>query len=225
VTKIRILSLQESNAALVARDTLVGNATRKNAEKEAMPFPLEATLGHRLRRARRECQATLKDVAETADCSESVLSKLENNKAQVSLNLLRRICKAVNITMGELFAPGDAADDVVARHGQREVVQLNPSHPGQMSYLECLVPPGRSSTLQGNIHVISPGCGSEGMVTHEGEEIGYVICGNVELIVGQKVYQVSEGDSFFFRSVVPHGYRNIGKTEARIIFINSPPTF
>jgi transcriptional regulator with XRE-family HTH domain len=190
-----------------------------------MPAPLEATLGHRLRRARRECKATLKEVAERAGCSESVLSKLENNKAQVSLNLLRRMCNAVNLTMGELFAPGDGANSVVIHVGQREVVQLNPSSPGQKSLLECLIPRDRSSTLQGNIHVMSPGCGSEGMVTHDGEEVGYVISGKIELIVGDRIYQASEGDSFYFRSEVPHGYRNVGNTEARIIFINSPPTF
>jgi mannose-6-phosphate isomerase-like protein (cupin superfamily)/DNA-binding Xre family transcriptional regulator len=190
-----------------------------------MPVPTEGTLGHRLKRARRECKATLKKVAATAGCSESVLSKLENNKAQVSLNLLRRVCKAVNLTMGELFAPGDGATNVVVPAGQREIVRLNTSRARQKSHLECLVPRDRFSTLQGNIHVMSPGCGSEGMVTHEGEEIGYVISGKIELTVGERVYQVKEGDSFYFRSEVPHGYRNIGKTEARIIFINSPPTF
>lgn len=189
------------------------------------PDSSEWTVGHRLRMARRERNATLKEIADIAGCSESVLSKVENNKAQVSLNLLRRICKAVGMTMGELFAPWDDVDDVVVYAGRREVVHLNPPESEQQSYLECLVPRKRLSALQGNIHVMAPGCGSDGMVSHEGEEIGYVICGKIELTVGERVYTIEEGDSFYFRSEVPHGYRNTGMYEARIIFVNSPPTF
>ncbi|MEI9916626.1 MAG: cupin domain-containing protein [Methylovirgula sp.] len=63
------------------------------------------------------------------------------------------------------------------------------------------------------------------MLSHEGEEIGYVICGEIELVVGGKPYRVGAGDSFHFRSEVPHSCRNIGETEARVIFINTPPTF
>jgi len=43
--------------------------------------------------------------------------------------------------------------------------------------------------------------------------------------VNGTTYEVSEGDSFCYRSDLPHGYRNIGDTEARVLFINTPPTF
>jgi len=192
-------------------------------KKGARP-PLEATLGFRLRRARRETGATLKQIAKDAGCSESILSKLENNKVQVSLALLRDICRAVNLTMGELFAPGDISN-VLTKAGEREIVKLSRPRLGTDSYLECLIPRNRKSALQGNIHVMPPGAGSLGTITHEGEEVGYILCGIIELNIGGQTYLAQEGDSFHFRSEIPHGYKNVGNTEARILFVNSPPTF
>jgi quercetin dioxygenase-like cupin family protein len=47
----------------------------------------------------------------------------------------------------------------------------------------------------------------------------------VELVVDDQRWQLGPGDSFHFRSERPHGYRNIGSTLARILWINTPPTF
>ena len=72
---------------------------------------------------------------------------------------------------------------------------------------------------------MEPGGNSGGVLQHEGEECGYVLDGRLELCVGSKKYSLSRGDSFFFPSTVPHTYRNPGKVKARIVWINTPPTF
>ena len=46
-----------------------------------------------------------------------------------------------------------------------------------------------------------------------------------ELSVGSETFRLRKGDSFFFRSDLPHSYRNIGKQVAKVLWINSPPTF
>ncbi len=53
----------------------------------------------------------------------------------------------------------------------------------------------------------------------------YVLDGRLELFVGEETFLVEGGDSFCFRSELPHGYRNAGAGEARLILINTPPTF
>ena len=183
------------------------------------------SLGYRLRHTRRSRGATLDEVAQAAGCSESLLSKLENNKAKVSLSLLQRICRALDLTLGALFAEAEDPGTVVVRADKRTKIELDPIQPGYRAYLERLVPFNKDSALQGNIHVIAPGGGTEGMLSHEGEEVGYVICGEIELVVGGTPYRASAGDSFYFRSDIPHSCRNIGNVEARVIFINTPPSF
>jgi len=59
----------------------------------------------------------------------------------------------------------------------------------------------------------------------QSEEMGYVFEGVVELSVGNQRWRLEPGDSFHFRSDLPHGYRNIGSTLARILWVNTPPTF
>lgn len=195
------------------------------AEARGEDTPGKFQVGTRLRHARLLAGARLKDIAEAANCSESLLSKLENNKIQPSLNMLARICDALHLTIGELFATPDAAHDVVLRAGQRMVVELDPLRRGAGIQMERLIPYAKGHLLQGNIHIVAPGGGSDGLVAHEGEEVGYVLAGQVELTLGERTYQIGAGDSFTYRSEIPHGYRNVGDEEARILFINTPPSF
>jgi mannose-6-phosphate isomerase-like protein (cupin superfamily) len=45
------------------------------------------------------------------------------------------------------------------------------------------------------------------------------------LVVGDEVYLLNAGDSFVFRSEIPHSYRNPGKTWTKVIWVSTPPSF
>ena len=47
----------------------------------------------------------------------------------------------------------------------------------------------------------------------------------IELFVAGRKYQVRTGDSFCFRSEHLHSYRNPGRVVARVLWLNTPPTF
>jgi transcriptional regulator with XRE-family HTH domain len=180
-------------------------------------------IGTRLRHARLTRGARLKDVAGAAGCSESLVSKIENNKAQPSLRVLHKICAVLKVNFADLFVPPDDASAVVMHNGQRPVIELDASRRGAGIRMERVIPYARGHLLQSNIHIVAPGGASDGLISHEGEEVGYIIAGELELIVGDKTYSVSAGDTFCFRSELEHGYRNRGKNEARILFVNTPP--
>lgn len=91
--------------------------------------------------------------------------------------------------------------------------------------MERVIPYTKQHLLQSNIHVVAPGGSSFGLISHEGEEVGYIIAGEIELFVGDKSYQLRAGDTFCFRSEMGHGYSNSGPEEARVLFVNTPPTF
>jgi transcriptional regulator with XRE-family HTH domain len=182
-------------------------------------------IGSRLHHARLLREARMKDVAEAAGCSESLISKIENNKVTPSLRVLHRLCEALNLPLGELLASSQENGAVVTKADQRRIVTIDPLRTGTGIRLERLVPYSKGHLLQGNIHVIAPGGSSDGDITHDGEEVGYVISGRIALVVDGQVHAISAGDSFCYRSELPHGYRNIGDTEARVLFVNTPPTF
>lgn len=182
-------------------------------------------IGAKIRHARLLRGLSLRQLADKVGCSVSALSKIECQKANPSITMLHRVCSALEMNMAALFSGGEDFS-VVTRGQDRPVIQTDQVRRGEGIRLERLVPYSASSLLQGNIHVIQPGGGSDHGLQHEGEEIGYVIEGHLELIVDGVTYLAEAGDSFFFRSDQPHSYRNASDTaEARVIWINTPPTF
>lgn len=181
------------------------------------------TLGQKLRHMRKKQKKTLKDVAQLAGCSESMLSKTERGHTIPSLDLLSRIAEIVGGSVAELFSDDMEAPCVVYAQGERRVLELGSKSSGGHAMLERLIPYEKGRQLNANLHVVPPGGGSAGTLTHRGEEVGFVIEGYIEITVDGKTHLVGPGGSFFFKSELPHSYRNIGTTPARIVWANSPP--
>jgi len=188
------------------------------------PASSELLIGRKLRQARKIKGLRLKQLADAVGCSESLLSKIENDKARPSLQMLHNIVGQLGITVGSLFTEPDTHSSVVKRPGERAIIRMD-SMTADGVRLECLVPEEGGKALYGSIHIVEPGGGSAGAITHEGEEIGLVLEGSFELTVEGKPYTLHTGDSFFFESHLPHAYRNTGDVTAKIIWINSPSTF
>jgi transcriptional regulator with XRE-family HTH domain len=184
-----------------------------------------AAFGVRLRHARMVRGITLKELAAEADCSESMLSKIENDRAAPSFGTLHRIATALGTNISELYAAAnDSMDRILSRARERPVLKTDNLRTGKGLELERLIPYSREHLLQGNIHRIAPGGGSEA-IAHVGEEIGYVLDGEIELVIDGRRFRAVKGDSFHFRSELRHAYRNVGKKVARVLWINTPPTF
>lgn len=207
------------------RKRAASRALADDVQSEIAP-PSETGLcvGKKLRQARRVKGLRLKQLAEAVGCSESLLSKIENDKARPSLQMLHNIVSHLGITIGSLFSEPDAHGGIVKRPGERAIIRMN-SPVADGVRLECLIPEGGGKTIYGSIHIVEPGGGSSGAISHEGEEVGFVLEGILELTVQDKSYLVEEGDSFFFESHLPHSYRNPGDVTAKVIWMNSPPTF
>lgn len=182
-------------------------------------------LGVRLKHARRTKDLTLKALAERAECSESLLSKIENGRASPSLSLVHRLVRALDVNITWLFDGNDPEEVVIFRAQQRPTITLDPQHGGDGVTLERIIPYSRGHLLQCNIHHLKVGGRSGEVITHEGEEVGYVLYGTVEILIEHMTYRLGVHDAFCFRSSLPHSYRNIGKTAASILWICTPPTF
>ncbi len=178
-----------------------------------------ALLGRRLRHARLAAGLTLLQLARKAQCSESLISKVENGNATPSLAMLHRLAVALDTNISTLAAPVEPVFGPIIRQGERLVMR------GGGISLERVVLPSRNGLLQANIHILEPGAGSDGQIEHTGEEVGLVLEGTVELTLGDNRYLLHPGDAFTFSSDIPHGYRNPGNTTTRIFWVNSPATY
>jgi transcriptional regulator with XRE-family HTH domain len=180
-------------------------------------------IGEKLRHIRKKAQKTLKDVANRAGCSESMLSKIELGRAAPSLDLLSKLAETVGASVAQLFDDELKQPICVYNDGTRPVIELGSQRMHSRSRLERLVPFEHGRQLNANLHVVPPGGGSAGVLVHPGEEVGYVIEGYIEVTIDGRSYPVGPGGSFFFPSTLPHSYRNVGTVTARIVWANSPP--
>jgi len=182
-------------------------------------------IGLRIKHARMLRALTLKELASAAGWSESMLSKVERGLATPSLSALHKLAGVLETNVGELTSPHPHPASPVLKADARMRVTFGARKGHVGVSLERLVLPQPGLLLQADIHILAPRESSEQQISHIGEELGYVLCGKVELNVGDDTYLLEPHDSFHFRSELPHSYRNVGDSEAKIIWVNTPPTF
>ncbi|HTR08191.1 MAG TPA: cupin domain-containing protein [Paraburkholderia sp.] len=187
----------------------------------------EIAVGARLKHARLNFRLSLRQLADKVGCTESYLSKVENNKVRPSLPMLHKIAVTLGISVAKLFVEEDHTQGPVTilREGERAVLRTDHRRAGDAVSLETLLPSHLATLLEANIHHVPAGASSQGFLEHQGEEMGFVLEGELELTVGEQTVRVGPGDSFFFLSHIAHAYRNIGSTDARVLWVNTPQSF
>lgn len=194
------------------------------------PVPPEAEpaarLGLRLRHARLTAGLRLRELAEASACSESLISKIENNRVTPSLNMVHRLAKALGTTVAMLLSDPSGLDGMIMRRGERPKLSTLGLAGREIDgcETELLIPYGAETALQGSLIRIFPGGRNDGLRQHAGDEMGYVLSGEIALTLGEETHRLKAGDAFFFPSTRPHGIANPGEAPAEIIWVNTPPT-
>ncbi len=182
----------------------------------------ELQVGARLKHARLLEGIRIKDLAERVGCAESMISKIENGKVAPSLDMLHRLVGALNRDLSSFFGASINSPGLVQKEGERPISQVDAIRGGTGVTYERLVPFAAGNLLEGNIHRIEPGGEKVDQITHQGETLGYVIDGELELSIENTTYRLTAGDSFFFKNHLTNRYRNTGRTLARVIWVNTP---
>jgi mannose-6-phosphate isomerase-like protein (cupin superfamily) len=74
-------------------------------------------------------------------------------------------------------------------------------------------------------HLGMPIARSVYILSHDGEEAGILMSGQLEIWIDGKNFLLGQGDSFAFKSTLPHRYQNPGPTEAVVIWAITPPSY
>jgi mannose-6-phosphate isomerase-like protein (cupin superfamily) len=83
-----------------------------------------------------------------------------------------------------------------------------------------------NTAMEPHLFRIKPGGSSGESYTHEGEEFLHILRGDFEIWLDRKEhYLLKPGDSLYFESSTPHRWRNPGRKETWLLWINTPPTF
>ena len=182
----------------------------------------ELQVGARLRHARLLEGIRIRELAERVGCAESMISKIENGKVAPSLTMLHRLVEALGRDLSSFFGADINAPGLVQKQGERPISQTDAIRGGAGVNYERLVPFAAGNLLEANIHRIEPGGEKVDQITHQGETLGYVIEGELELSIESTTYKLNTGDSFFFKNHLTNRYRNPGTILTRVVWVNTP---
>jgi DNA-binding transcriptional MerR regulator len=174
--------------------------------------------GQRFRRLRMRRKLSLAQVARATDVSVGFLSALERGQMRCSIATLRRIARFYKTNIISLFETNGEAQHLV-RPSQRKILETSPD-----VRMELLA--WGNTAMEPHLFRVKPGGGSGESYSHDGEEFLHVLRGEFELwLHNEGHYHLKAGDSLYFESSTPHRWKNPGRAEAWVLWVNTPPTF
>lgn len=202
----------------------IGQARTASAHLSDTPERDDLGIGRKMRLLRRQRQTTLQELAAKTGLSIGYLSQVERDLSSPSVKALRDIATALGVNISWFFEAPDSAGagerQYVVRAGNRRHLRF------RSGITDSLLTPSLNSQIELLLSRFEPGASSgEEPYTHQGEEAGIVIRGQLELWVGTDHFLLAEGDSFNFQSTLPHRYRNPGNTETVVIWSITPPSY
>ena len=174
--------------------------------------------GQRFRRLRTRRGLSLAQVARATRVSVGFLSSLERGQMRSSIATLRRIARFYRTNILSLFETAGEHPRLV-RPAQRKILETTPD-----VRMELLA--WGNTAMEPHLFRVKPGGGSGESYSHEGEEFLHILRGDFEIWLDRKEhYLLKPGDSLYFESSTPHRWRNPGRKETWLLWINTPPTF
>jgi DNA-binding transcriptional MerR regulator/quercetin dioxygenase-like cupin family protein len=183
-----------------------------------VPAEVRQSPGQIFRRLRTKRRLSLAQVARATGVSVGFLSALERGQMRSSVATLQRIARFYKTNIVALFQTNGDAPALV-RPNERKVLESDPK-----VRMELLA--WGNTAMEPHLFRIKPGGGSGESYSHEGEEFLHVLRGEFEIwLANQGHYRLHPGDSLYFESSTPHRWKNPGRSETWLLWINTPPTF
>ncbi|GAB4348976.1 MAG: cupin domain-containing protein [Gammaproteobacteria bacterium] len=178
-------------------------------------------LGLRLRHVRQLHRLSQRELARRSGVSNATISLIENQRTDPSLGMLKRILDAIPISLGDFFGMEVSSEPKVFFSAD-ELVEIGQ---GAISYRQ-VGGDLREHAIQMLHETYQPGADTgQSPLTHEGEEVGIVLAGLLEVTVGGQARILRPGDAYQFSSQIPHRFRNVGKQDCVVVSACTPPTF
>jgi DNA-binding transcriptional MerR regulator/uncharacterized cupin superfamily protein len=174
-------------------------------------------IGTHLRQLRAKRRLSLAQVARAVGISVGFLSALERSQMSGSVATLRKLARFYKTSILDFFDAREARS-LQVRPEQRKVLDAGPG-----VRMELLA--WGNTVMEPHLFRVSAGSGSGDSYTHEGEEFLYVLRGELAITVNEDEYRLKRGDSFYFESATPHRWKNLGRAETWVLWVNTPPTF
>jgi transcriptional regulator with XRE-family HTH domain len=180
-------------------------------------------VGIRLQTIRKLKGLSQRELAKRAGVTNSTISMIEKNSVSPSISSLKKVLGGIPMSMVEFFASeSDSEDQVQIVYKAHELTDLSSG-----AVTMKLVGRGHQVRALSFLDETYPALADTGaeMLSHIGEEAGLLVEGQLELTVGNEMFILEPGDSYYFESSKPHRFRNPFDKPARLISATTPANF
>jgi transcriptional regulator with XRE-family HTH domain len=175
------------------------------------------SLGKRLRALRKEQRLTLVQLGQQVGLSASYLSQIERGVAMPSLARLTAVASALDVEVRYFFEDA-ASSPCVIRSNQGKRLDSTTD-----VIVELLSADPTDKKIQPYRLVCQPGASWNQLPTRPGEELGFVLKGQLTVTVGEETFVLKAGDSIHYQTFQPHSWRNEADEECIVVWAVSPP--
>ena len=204
---LRILCLFNSSLRLRALTPLDGAKT------------IVENLGGRLRELRKQKGLSQRELAARAGLTNGMISLMETNKVNPTVSSLLKVLDAIPMSVVEFFQ-SEPPDQKQVFFGEDEMTDI-----GSNNVVLKLVGgkvAGRQIAVLHETYQPGTDTGRE-MMSHKGEEGGFVVRGEIEVTIGRQTRLLKPGEAYYFTTTMPHRFRNISDEICEIVSASIQP--
>lgn len=176
-------------------------------------------LGKKIKDLRLSCSLTQEELADRCELTKGYISQLENDLTSPSIATLIDILSALGTNLTEFFSKEEEEEKIVFNK-QEFIEKVTEDYT-----LNWLVPNAQKNTMEPLHMVLKEGHRTEEDFPHEGEEFGFVLKGEMVVMLGKRKIKVKKGESFYYKADKTHYLVNKGKVPCEFIWVSSPPSF
>ena len=180
-------------------------------------------VGSKIKGIRESKNISIEEVAERSGLSVEQIASIETDQTLPSLGPLIKIARALGVRLGTFMDDNDALGPVVTRAADRErdsSISFSNGATDARKHMEYhpLAQQKAGRHMEPFIIDINPTDSLDYKLSaHEGEEFIYVMEGEIELEYGKEKYELKQGDSIYYDSIVKHHLHGALGKSAKIL--------
>jgi transcriptional regulator with XRE-family HTH domain len=170
---------------------------------------INSTVAQNIKQAREKKKLTLDAAANVTGVSRSMLAQIEKGEANPTISVLWKIANGYKVSFTSLIEQAPNPAEVIRADAVSPIIEndgLYINYPAfgfdeKRCFETYRIVIKENGKLEAQPHL----AGTEEYIT--------VFSGTVEIVAGEQVFSLNEGDSIRFKADTEHGYKNIGGKE------------
>lgn len=176
-------------------------------------------IGEKIKHLRLRHQLTQEELADRLELSKSFISQIERNRTSPSIQTLEEITQTFGLSLKDFF---EEEEPQVSFSKDDSFEKYEKDH---KMHIRWLIPNAQQRDMEPILVTLEPNGITYEDTAHTGQEFGYVLEGTLELQLGTQCFTLTKGEAFYYDATTSHLLRNPSTSEAKFLWISTPPSF